>query len=79
MLRSNSINSDSNRPSTSYGAMDTGPGPSNVRLRGPAQDDGGGEDTPLIPGNSTEQDSFCIALSDCCRSCWVGACLLTHR
>ena len=82
MLRRNSINNDSNRPSTSYGAIDMGPGPSNdpsnVRFRGPGQDEGGGEDTHLIPGNSTEQDSICIGVSDCCRSCWAGACPSIH-
>ena len=88
MQENSSINSGHDRPSTSYGAIDTGyvtrnpPDPSNdptnVRFRSGSNrevDGGVGETTPLVPGNSTEQDSICIGVSDCCRACWAGVCL----
>ena len=89
MQENRSINSGSERPSTSYGAIDTGyvsrnpPDPSNdsinVRFRSASNrdvDGGVGETTPLVPGNSTtEQNSTCFGISDCCRVCWTGVCL----
>ena len=88
MHQNSSINSGYDRPSTSYGAIDTGyvtrnppdssNDPTNVRFRSGSNrevDGGVGETTPLVPGNSTEQDSICIGVSDCCRACWTGVCL----
>ena len=88
MQENSSINSGHDRPSTSYGAIDTGyvtrnpPDPSNdptnVRFRSGSNrevDGDVGETTPLVPGNSREQDSICIGVSDCCRACWAGVCL----
>ena len=87
-MSSRSLNSDPRygAPSTSYGAVDTHsnqPLPreddlSNVRFRPSSREEDGGdgcqgdETTPLLPGNSTEEDSICVGVMDCCRDSACG-------